>query len=150
MAAKQLTPEAVKYLVVHCSATQAKADIGAKEIDRWHRERGFAKIGYHFVIRRNGKVEKGRELNEIGAHVEGHNSESLGICIVGGLTPAGKPEDNFTDEQYHALAVLIQDLRKTFTKATVLGHRDFSGVKKDCPCFDVRDWLKETVDVVKH
>lgn len=147
MAAKQLTPQDVKYLVVHCSATQAKSDIGAKEIDRMHRDRGFAKIGYHFVIRRNGVMEKGRALTEIGAHVEGHNSESLGICMVGGITPAGKAEDNFTDDQYHALAVLLQDLKETYQSAQVLGHRDFKGVKKDCPCFDVRTWLKETTNV---
>lgn len=142
-----LNPSTVKYLVVHCSATQAKSDIGAKEIDRMHRQRGFLKIGYHFVIRRNGTVETGRKVTEIGAHAEGFNAASLGICLVGGIAPDGTPQDNFTDDQYAALAGLLLDLRKDYPSAEVLGHRDLPRVKKDCPCFDVRKWLKETVDV---
>lgn len=148
MAAIPLTPASVKYIAVHCSATQAKSDIGAKEIDRMHRQRGFAKIGYHFVIRRNGVVETGRAITEIGAHVEGHNAHSLGICLIGGIAPDGKAETNFTDDQYASLAALLLHLKTQFVKAEVLGHRDFPGVKKDCPCFDVRSWFKETVDVV--
>ena len=148
MAAVQLDPQAVQYIAVHCSATQPTQDIGVKEIDRMHRQRGFLKIGYHFVIRRNGVIEKGREVTEIGAHVEGFNSKSIGVCLVGGINKSGKAEDNFTLDQYAALAQLIQDLRKAFPKATVQGHRDFPNVKKDCPCFDVKTWLKETVDVV--
>lgn len=147
MGLKKLEPKDVRFIAVHCSATQAKADIGVKDIDRWHRERGFAKVGYHFVIRRNGTVEKGRELDEIGAHVEGYNSVSIGICMAGGIDKNGKSEANFTDDQYHALAVLLHELAPKFPNATVQGHRDFPGVKKDCPCFDVRDWFKETVDV---
>lgn len=146
MAAQKLKPEDVRYLVVHCSATPAKSDIGAKEITRMHRERGFLTIGYHFVIRRNGTVEKGRDLDAIGAHVEGWNSRSLGICLVGGLDSNMKPQDNFTDEQYASLASLLQELRVGFPKASILGHRDLPNVKKDCPCFDVRSWVKETID----
>lgn len=148
MGTPALTSDTVKYLVVHCSATQAKKDIGAKEIDRMHRQRGFLKIGYHFVVRRSGVIEEGRKLTEVGAHVEGFNSQSIGICLVGGATPDLKPEANFTDDQYAALAELLTKLRLQFPKADVLGHRDFKGVKKDCPCFSVKDWLKETVDVV--
>lgn len=146
MAAQKLLPENVRYLVVHCSATQAKADIGVKEITRMHRERGFLTIGYHFVIRRDGTVEKGRPVDAIGAHVEGWNSRSLGICLVGGLDANMKPQDNFTDPQYASLAELLLSLRKDFPKASILGHRDIPNVKKDCPCFDVRSWVKETID----
>lgn len=148
MAAVQLNADTVKYLVVHCSATQAKSDIGAKEIDRMHRERGFLKIGYHFVIRRSGVIEEGRKLSEIGAHVEGYNSCSIGICMVGGIDASGKGEDNFTDDQYAALGELLHKLEAQFPKADILGHRDFRGVKKECPCFDVRKWVKETLHVV--
>lgn len=146
MAALKLNPEDVRYLVVHCSATQAKSDIGAKEITRMHRERGFLTIGYHFVIRRNGTVESGRALDAIGAHAEGWNTRSLGICLVGGIDPNGKSEDNFTADQFASLAELLQKLRQDFPKASVLGHRDLPNVKKDCPCFDVRSWVKETID----
>ena len=146
MAAVKLNPQDVRYLVIHCSATQAKSNIGAKEITRMHRERGFLTIGYHIVIRRDGQVESGRALDAIGAHAEGWNTRSIGICLVGGLDSNGKPENNFTDSQFAALAEVIQDMREKFPKASVLGHRDLPNVKKDCPCFDVRSWLKDTVD----
>jgi N-acetyl-anhydromuramyl-L-alanine amidase AmpD len=138
----------VKYLAVHCSATQAKSDIGAKEIDRMHRQRGFLKIGYHFVIRRDGTIEKGRAFpDEIGAHVEGFNAVSCGICMIGGINANGKSEDNFTDHQYHSLALLLIDLHEKFPKAVIQGHRDFPNVNKDCPCFDVKKWWKDTCEV---
>lgn len=142
MAAAKLNPGNIKYLAVHCSATPAARDIGAKEIDRWHRQRGFLKIGYHFVIRRDGTVETGRPISEVGAHVEGHNSSSLGICMVGGVSAdAGKGEDNFTEAQYASLWGLLTELLTKFPEALVLGHRDFPKVKKDCPCFDVKEWF---------
>jgi N-acetylmuramoyl-L-alanine amidase len=83
-------------LVVHCAATKASMDIGAKEIRRWHKDRGWDDIGYHYVIRRNGDVEIGRPENAVGAHVAGKNSTSVGICLVGGIDDAGKPKANFT------------------------------------------------------
>ena len=74
------------YIVIHCSQTKPSMDIGAKEIDRWHRERGWLKIGYHKVITRKGEVQNGRGIDEIGAHVRDHNHHSIGICLVGGCT----------------------------------------------------------------
>ena len=143
MAAKPL--KEVRYLAVHCSATQPLAKINAKEIDRWHRQRGFLKIGYHFVIKTDGTVETGRSLEEAGAHVEGYNSQSVGICLVGGINKQGKSEANFTEAQYVALAELLGDLLKRYPKAEIRGHRDFPNVAKDCPCFDVKQWWHETV-----
>lgn len=134
----------INYITVHCSASAPDVYVDAKVIDRWHRARGFLKVGYHFVIKRDGKVETGRSLNEVGAHVEGHNKGNIGICLAGGVDKSGKPEDNFTDDQRHALALLIMDLKKKFPEAQVLGHRDWPGVKKACPSFDVRKWMKET------
>lgn len=130
------------YLVVHCAATKPSMDIGWKEIDRWHRQRGWLKIGYHYVIRRDGTVEPGRELMEIGAHVKGYNSVSVGICLVGGIDEKGKPDNNFSDEQMAALGYLLTKLKKIFPDAKVVGHRDlFSG--KACPCFDAGKWYAE-------
>lgn len=140
-----LTPEKIAYIAIHCSATQPKSDIGAKEIDRMHRQRGFLRIGYHYVIRRNGVVEKGREDNEIGAHVEGFNSVSLGVCMVGGIDANGNAEDNFTADQYAALGSLVAELHTKYPKAVIQGHRDFPNVHKDCPCFDVKRWWNDTV-----
>ena len=132
----------VELLVVHCAATRANMDVGAKEIDGWHRQRGFRKIGYHFVIRRDGTVETGRALDEPGAHAEQVNSRSLGICLVGGLAKDGKSgADNFAPEQKAALRVLLRELKQKYPAADILGHRDIPGVAKDCPSFNVREWL---------
>jgi N-acetylmuramoyl-L-alanine amidase len=156
-------PADVKYLVVHCSATPPEQDIGAKELDRMHRERGFLKIGYHFVIRRNGNIESGRSVDEVGAHVEGHNHESLGICMVGGVAKEShvvrdgsgsvvefKAQNNFTPEQFATLHSLLKQMTTPYTgaetvypTAEILGHRDFPNVHKDCPSFDVRSWWAE-------
>lgn len=146
MTYKCTTKDRVKtdYIAVHCSATTAKMDIGAVEIDRWHRAKGWQCLGYHFVIRRNGTVEEGREVNKIGAHVEGWNAASVGICLAGGLAADAKTsEANFTAEQYESLKKLIVELKHKYPEAIVQGHRDFPGVKKDCPCFDVKVWVKQ-------
>lgn len=113
-------------------------------IDRWHRAKGWLKIGYHYVIRRDGVIEKGREDTEVGAHVEGFNTGNLGICMAGGVDDKGVPAQNFTDDQYHTLAILLQDLKKKHPNAEIKGHRDWPNVKKACPSFDVRKWIKDT------
>ena len=132
------TRKSTEWLVVHCSATQPKSNIGVKEIRQWHRERGWIDIGYHFVIRRDGTVETGRPENVVGAHVENHNHYSIGICMVGGINAQGKAEDNFTPAQYAALATLLRTLKAKYPKAQIQGHRDFPKVAKDCPSFDVK------------
>jgi len=130
------------YIVLHCSATRPSQDIDAKEIDRWHRARGWLKIGYHFVITREGKQEIGRELNEIGAHAKGYNHKSVGICLVGGVTEDDhtKSENNFTPAQWETLDVTLRVLTDRFPKATIIGHNEISN--KDCPSFDVQEFLK--------
>jgi N-acetylmuramoyl-L-alanine amidase len=132
------------FIAVHCSATRPSQDIGAAEIDRMHRQRGFKCIGYHYVIRRNGFIEDGRPEDQIGAHVENWNAVSLGICMVGGVTEkdVNVPENNFTPEQFAALKVLLKELQQKYPKATIQGHRDFPKVAKACPSFDVKAWLK--------
>jgi N-acetylmuramoyl-L-alanine amidase len=135
-----------KYIAVHCAATPAGMDIGVKEIDRWHRQKGFLKVGYHFVIRRTGQIELGRDEDEIGAHVQGYNAVSIGVCLVGGVDAddVSKAENNFTKEQFSTLRTLLERLQIQYPDAEVLGHRDFPDVAKACPSFDVRAWLKST------
>lgn len=141
---KPLAPEDVKYIAIHCSATNAGQDVGVTEIDRWHRNRGFIKIGYHFVIRRNGTLEIGRPITERGAHVEDFNHCSIGICMVGGVDMSKRmlPENNFTKFQFDTLKTLVLDLKSKFPQAIVQGHRDFPEVAKACPSFSVADWLE--------
>lgn len=135
-----LQPANVKYLVVHCSATPANQDLTVADIDRMHRLRGFLKIGYHFVIRRNGQVFEGRKLSEVGAHVEGFNSQSVGICLVGGTDAKLRSQDNFEPVQKESLRVLLRGLLEKFPNAQVVGHRDMPNVSKACPSFDVKTW----------
>lgn len=147
----------IRYLVVHCSATPANRDIGVAEIRAMHLQRKFNDVGYHYVIRRDGRVEKGRADHVAGAHVTGHNSHSLGICLVGGVDARIQPEENYTPAQYDALAKLLGELKLKHAQAEILGHRDLSPDRngdgvispnewlKACPCFDVRAWLKRRV-----
>ncbi|MDX2086053.1 MAG: peptidoglycan-binding domain-containing protein [Candidatus Melainabacteria bacterium] len=131
------------YIVIHCSDTPPSMDIGAKEIDRWHRSKGWFRIGYHFVIRRDGTVELGRELNEVGAHTLHYNDRSVGVCLVGGMQEdRKKSENNFTQAQWETLDKLIGELEQQFPQAKVLGHRDLNR-GRDCPCFDVQNWMTQ-------
>lgn len=134
----------IQYIAVHCSATKGSMDIGAKEIKKWHvQDNGWTDIGYHYVIKRDGTLEEGRPLERAGSHVKNFNSNSIGVCMVGGLDAAGKAENNFTPEQFDTLKLLLHHLHSRFPEAEILGHRDFPNVKKDCPCFDVRKWWLE-------
>lgn len=131
----------VRYLVVHRSATPPDADIGAKEIEFEHRQRGSFMIGYHKVIRRNGTIEDGRPLDQPGAHVPRYNQCSIGICLVGGCNSDLEEENNFTAAQLSTLLVLLTDLRVKFPRAEILGHRDMPKATTSSPSFDVRAWL---------
>jgi N-acetyl-anhydromuramyl-L-alanine amidase AmpD len=130
----------INLIVIHCAATPPDADIGREEIHQWHLARGWSGIGYHFVIRRNGDIEIGRDMERVGAHAQGHNSDSLGLCMVGGIDTYGNPEDNFTDAQYEALLSLVLALQIRHPQAKVLGHRDLPGVQKACPSIDAIAW----------
>ena len=127
---------AVNRLIVHCSATRPTQDIGVLEIGRWHAEREFNEIGYHFVIRRDGTLEEGRPVSIQGAHTLGHNVDSIGICMVGGVNEAGDPDANFTFKQWAELNSLLQRLSQEYPIDSISGHRDYSN--KACPCFDVK------------
>ena len=132
------------YIVVHCAATKAKMDIGADEIKRWHvNDNGWRDIGYHAVIRRNGNIEHGRAMNDIGAHAKGYNHKSIGLCMVGGMADDGSAQDNFTDQQWTALLAKIKDLLVSYPDADVIGHNEIS--EKECPSFDVQKWKEDNL-----
>ena len=122
-------------IIVHCSATPEGKSFTVADIDRWHRQRGFAQIGYHYVIYLDGSVHKGRPIELVGAHCQGHNTNSIGICYIGGLATDNKtPKDTRTPEQKQAMLNLLKELRAKFPTATIRGHRDFAA--KACPSFD--------------
>jgi len=133
----------IKLLVVHCSATPASHDIGAKEIRQWHLDRNWSDIGYHYVIRRDGTVEKGRDDSISGAHAKGFNSNSLGVCLVGGVNDDLDPDSNFTINQFNSLSRLLKGLKVQYPDAEIKGHRDLKGVKKACPSFDVVSFISQ-------
>lgn len=128
------------FIVVHCAATKATMDIGVREIRQWHVQQGWLDVGYHFVIRRNGTVEDGRPHDVIGSHVKDYNSRSLGICLVGGIDAKGKPEKNFTHEQFASLELILRATKRQYPAATICGHTDLDP-NKACPSFDVAGWL---------
>lgn len=137
----------IGFIAIHCSATPSTMNIGATEIRQWHRAKGWRDIGYHYVIKRDGTVEKGRADNIPGAHEPRINSQSIAICLVGGSPPNGSPEarkglgeNNYTDAQWAALETLVKALHAKHPNAVVLGHRDVEGVRKACPSFDVKPW----------
>lgn len=122
----------IRDIIVHCSATEAGRNFKARDIDGWHREKGYNRIGYHYVIDLDGTIERGRPISLAGAHCKGHNAHSIGICYIGGLK-GGKPADTRTFEQRAALNKLIYNLIEMY-HVKVHGHRDYA--KRDCPCFD--------------
>lgn len=144
----------IDSIIVHCSATKAGQDFTATDIDRWHRERGFNGIGYHYVVCLDGRLEKGRDISLVGAHCKGWNEHSIGICYIGGLDENGHPADTRTNAQKRVLYQLIMDLKCEYNVVQVLGHRDTSPDLNDdgaiepyeyvkaCPCFDVKEFLK--------
>ncbi|MGB1307526.1 MAG: N-acetylmuramoyl-L-alanine amidase [Oceanihabitans sp.] len=116
----------IKYIVVHCSATVEGKSFRAKDIDIWHKKRGWKGIGYHYVVGLDGKLEKGRPDHVMGAHVKGFNKHSLGVCYIGGLDSNLAPKDTRTLWQKEALNQLLIDLKRKHPDAKILGHRDFS------------------------
>lgn len=131
----------IKYIVLHYSATYPDQDYGVADIRKMHLARGFNDVGYHYVIRRSGAVEKGRADTTVGAHVAGHNTGSLGICCIGGIERATGPNvgvDNRTEAQKAATVKLVRELLAKHPGAQVVGHRDLGATQ--CPGFDVRSW----------
>ncbi len=129
----------ITKIIIHCTATPAGRDVSAKDVDRWHRQRGFSSIGYHYLIRLDGTLEVGRPVEKAGAHCKGFNSHSIGIAYVGGLDRHGRPADTRTRAQRGALRTLVSALRMEHPQATVHGHNEFA--RKACPCFSVAEEL---------
>ena len=126
----------IDKIIIHCSATLPGQRVDVETITRWHKQRGFKTIGYHFFIDRSGTIHAGRPLEQQGAHCKGQNAHSIGICYEGGLNKEGKPLDTRTIQQRIAMKELVAQLLDRFTEATVHGHREFAN--KACPCFDVQ------------
>lgn len=127
----------ITFIIIHCSATPEGRSLSFEECRRDHiMHRHFRDIGYHFYITRDGTVHDGRPIEKVGAHCEGHNSHSIGICYEGGLDANGKPADTRTEAQRKALKSLVERMHRLFPKALIVGHHDLNP-RKACPCFKV-------------
>lgn len=118
--------------IVHCSDTLDGRECTVADIDKWHREKGWKGIGYHFVIYKDGSLHRGRLVDEIGAHCEGQNTESIGTCLIG--------RTMFTEVQYDTLRNLHETLKSFYPDIEAFGHHDFNP-KKTCPNFDINQIL---------
>ena len=127
----------IDLIVIHCSATRSNRCFPLEAVIACHRARGFATIGYHYYVTRDGTVHAGRPLYQVGAHATGFNRHSIGICYEGGLDPDGNPADTRTSAQKDTLLKLLQRLKTDYPLADILGHRDLPNVAKECPCFEV-------------
>lgn len=135
----------INEIFVHCSFTKPRENqaprIGVEEIRKWHvEERGWSDIGYHYVIKRDGTLQLGRPIETKGAHAQGRNANSIGICLVGGMDKrTGEAVNDYTPEQWQTLRVTVGGLTRQFPGATVLGHNNVTK-SKTCPNFDVPEW----------
>jgi N-acetylmuramoyl-L-alanine amidase len=135
------TKRAIKHIVIHCTATPQNTSIQSIK-DYWRRMKGWGDVaGYHYIIRANGEIIKLLEDSKISNGVFGHNASSINVAYIGGVDKNGAPLDNRTLYQKESMFNLIVSLCERYPQAVVLGHRDFKGVMKDCPSFDVKKWL---------
>lgn len=150
----------VDLIVIHCSASKENVDYSFEQCCKDHRARGFNTCGYHRFISKDGTIHEGREFDVSGAHVQGHNSHSIGICYEGGLDSKGKPKDTRTAAQKLSIAHCILEALE-YAEGNVkriTGHRDLSpdrdgdGVVepnewvKVCPCFDAEPEYKHFLE----
>ena len=127
----------IKYLIVHCSATPPSVDFTPEKLRRCHvTDNGWADIGYHFYVTRDGRIHTCRPVEIAGAHCHGFNQASIGICYEGGVTESLVPCDTRTPQQKRALRTLLMALRSAYPDAQIRGHRDMTGARKACPSFD--------------
>ncbi len=132
----------INLIVVHCSATRVNQNFTVEALEACHKARGFRTTGYHYYITKDGAVYPTRPEELPGAHAKHYNAHSIGICYEGGLDNDGRPADTRTAAQKRTMLELLRSLRTDYPDVEVVGHRDLPGVKKSCPCFDVKAWLR--------
>lgn len=157
----------IKAIVLHVSATRENQSYPVEQLTQDHIARGFKTIGYHYYIRRDGTIHKGRPLELIGSHVQGHNKSTIGICYEGGLGKDAKPKDTRTEEQKKSIIYVLEEILHEVKESQAIegieikGHRDYSPDKngngiidpeermKECPCFDVKTEYEQIFNDLK-
>ena len=131
---KPLKHDAVKLLIVHCSATRSDRPFTVEQLINTGKAR-FGQPSYHYYVRRNGEVVPILPESVQGVHARHYNFCSIGICYEGGLDPNGQSSDTRTVPQRRALYALLKELHAEYPDAHILGHRELPHVAKDCPCY---------------
>ena len=132
----------IDKIILHCTATREGQDWTVEQIRKMHvQQNGWADIGYHYIIYRDGTIHEGRPVEKAGAHTAGYNATSIGVCYIGGCDSNMRPKDTRTQAQKTALIELVYELQKKYPNATIHGHREFAA--KACPSFDVKKWLDD-------
>lgn len=113
-----------KYIVLHHAEASTCT---AKQVDEWHKSNGWSGIGYHFFVRKDGSIYRGRPIDKMGSHVLHRNHESIGICAEGAYSREYMP-----DKQKRAIAELLDYLKANYyPNAQIVGHREIGS--SDCP-----------------
>jgi N-acetylmuramoyl-L-alanine amidase len=126
----------IRLIIIHCSASDNPEHDDISVIRKWHKEKGYDDVGYHYFIRKNGVIQKGRKLFEVGAHCKNHNSNTVGICLSG--------NKKFTSAQFKAAALIVHDLDEILPNLMpnpVYPH-SFFDENKTCPNFPIKEILK--------
>jgi len=138
----------INEIILHCTDTPNGRPNTVEDIDAWHKQKGFLRssayrknfnpdlssIGYHYVVYIDGTVHTGRSEQEMGAHAQGHNAKSIGICLLG--------NDKFTQPQWYSLACLLEQVQEKYPNAKILGHYQTDAHGKTCPNFDVPSYVE--------
>jgi N-acetylmuramoyl-L-alanine amidase len=125
-------------IVIHCTQTPKNMDIDVAKVTEWHKDRGFDTIGYHYLIKRDGTLQTGRDEDVVGAHAIAVNGTSIGIALVGG----GTVDNNFNSDQFNTLKSIILTLKDKYNIKKIIGHYQVEA-SKECPSFDVPEWLEK-------
>lgn len=137
----------INYLVVHCALTMPSSDVKVHDVRKWHLNKGWSDVGYHFFITRSGELQEGRSVNYQGAHVKGFNGESIGICLAGGMNENANPANNppaffnYTFKQLQTLVKLLNNLIQQYPGVKICGHKDLDR-SRTCPGFDVAELMR--------
>lgn len=131
----------INYICLHCTATPQTATIESIKA-YWKNTLKWKQPGYHWIITPSGMAFQLLPIDQVSNGVKGHNHDSVHISYIGGVDKKGQAIDNRTNEQKQMQIELIKKLRKQFPHTRILGHRDFPGVTKECPSFDVAEWCK--------
>ncbi len=128
---------AITHIAVHCTATGQSATVDSIK-KYWQNVLGWRSPGYHFIVEPNGNVVQLAQLHQVTNGVAGRNSTLINVAWIGGVDSANRATDNRTPNQKQSLLNLLKEIKNQFPAAIIQGHRDFAGVKKDCPSFDAK------------